>query len=673
MTTDITQLKPGQRRAALFPLADTSFGSSDELKQMSDTDLDALYQRVFGIRMADVEEYTTFNAANGKHLKYYQLRAIYGVLAKGAFGIIMKMGTGKTLSAVACAYWYKKFGISTKKALFLVPGQIAIGAILDDIATNTRLYACKFGTTVYDYGDTDIVVGTYAAFRRFLFSDMDNKPLKTDGRTNVATVAEKVAFVHNTFDCFIMDEYHSVKHEDTLLSRGIGTVLSQTDDIALRIGMTGTPMGDKVMDIYHQMLLLDDGVTFGSNPHLFRSRYMKGIIQPRRVWSATAKQYQYKDIEVFETNMDLLPEVKARAKRWMINYDSDEVLDLPPFKFLIHRYYLEGEALRCYGSLVKGEIFQVGTHTVVPSTPHQKQLQLCSGFLYRPDSTDYIRLPGTPPKARVAVEEIKNIFIRDSRAVVVLFYHYEASGDILVEALDKAGIRTITFGTSKSVVAIRKKLKTINESEGKLVILASIGSSGQSLNLQRAAYIVYYDIPVGVFNLGQSLYRIRRIGSAGNALEVHFLSGIMLDDKGEDIPGIEEHNLINLQQKNAVADNFYSYRQVTTKRTRPRWLDIDVFAPMMNYWTPETEADLEQEQTETVVSTKAVPVASTAIAQTLQQRLAAARAAAKGGERPKSLAPLFGTGTAQGAPTTSTGRLLADMLAAARNKNKDSS
>ena len=584
---------PVQVKRAKFPYAEQSFTSSNEIKRMSDGDLEKLYWHTFGIHATDVEEYTTFNAENGMHLKNYQLRAIFCALVRSSFGFTMKMGTGKTLSACACIYWYKKFGIAKKKALFLVPGRTAVGSILDDLAVKTVLLGSKFSTTDLDYEGSDIVVGTYAAFRRFLLADNMNKYKKGTLKIN----PDKMKWVYEQFDMFILDEFHSVKNDDAVLSKSLQTLLSDRSKVALLLGMSGTPIGSRVIDLFHQMLLLDGGDTFGSSIDLFRSAYMKETLRKQRIYVPKERMYVMRELIDYETKVECLPEIKEKASKWMITYDTDEVSDLPPFKFWIHRYRLAGDILAYYTAVEKGKPFNIKETTILPTTPHQKQLQLCSGFLYekeedtgRSSNRKYHQIDGVPVKATRAVKELHRIFKENPSAVVVLFYHYEASESIIIKALRAAYLNYLVLGHGDSVLATRTKLKEINDSKGKLVIVASIGSSGQSLNLQRAAYVVYYDLPVGVNNLGQSLYRIRRIGSTGEYLEAHFFSGVTVSEEGEEVPGVEEHALHNLQKGNIVASSIYSMT-AHKKMDKTKWVDPEAFAPVMNYWTPGEEAE----------------------------------------------------------------------------------
>ncbi len=101
---------------------------------------------------------------------------------------------------------------------------------------------------------------------------------------------------------------------------------------------------------------------------------------------------------------------------------------------------------------------------------------------------------------------------------IVIFYHFEESGNMIRERMKKMKI-VFNSGGGKNTISEYDAFKK-NKKSRAFVINISSGSTG--LNLQNAAYCLYYELTDNVIEYRQSLKRIHREGQKSDRVYYYF-------------------------------------------------------------------------------------------------------------------------------------------------------
>lgn len=562
---------PRQQLLAVHPKVALSTNiTSMEVRHHAD--ILSLFEKTLSLTREEIEEYTKFSLieeTTGRHLYLFdhQLKALYLLLLKSRFMFIMNMGTGKTLTSLAAVYFYKKWKVSRRKCLFLVLSKTAVGGILMDIKNMTHMTACQWDPYATDY-PVDIAVTTYAAIRYHVLAAGKNKEDQL----------QKIRDYQEVFDTFVLDEFHAAKTSDSAITDILYQLVNDIHPLfppALVCVMTGTPLGKDAREYFSQFKVLDGGATFGLNKAVFTDVYMNTRDKNIRVFDKRSGMMITRTAIKHESKVDMLPTLREKASANSISFHTEEVIILPPFEYHIHRYELTSPTLEYYKKLDDVLSVETPEGTIAPYAHHMQKQQVLSGFLYtRPlekgeSCAPYYKI-AFPPKVQEVIHQLKASLRQNPHRVVLLFYHYQVSPIILEQAFKEQSIDYVHIIPGMGIGAVQKLLYQINQSTGQLVILASSGSSGMSLNLQRADTIFYYDIPPQLNVYTQSLWRIRRIGSTGDALHVHFFSALIPGSASEKSFSVEESRLWELTKGINIAATAYSLDSLASLKGRSK-------------------------------------------------------------------------------------------------------
>jgi hypothetical protein len=138
------------------------------------------------------------------------------------------------------------------RTLVLAPLSILEAAWVEDIV--------KFQPTI-KYGVA------YAKNRKKIFSDPSHEM--------VITNFEAVNFLHKNknllsgFTKIVIDEFTAFKNRESKRSKNLKQIINQFD---YRIAMSGTPNSNSILDLWHPVLLVDDGKHLGERFFAYRNQ-----------------------------------------------------------------------------------------------------------------------------------------------------------------------------------------------------------------------------------------------------------------------------------------------------------------------------------------------------------------------------------------------------------------
>ena len=240
------------------------------------------------------------------------------------------------------------------KTLVLAPLSILEAAWVDDIKKFQP--NIKFGVA-------------YAKNRKKIFTDTSHEM--------VITNFEAVNFLHkntqflNGFTTLVIDEFTAFKNKDSQRSKHLRNFISL---FTYRIAMSGTPNSNSILDLWHPVLLVDDGDHLGQRFYSYRNQ----VCTPK--FNGFANEWVDKP--------GIEQAVAARLSDITIRYKLEDCIDLPENIVRTVRTNLSPEVQRMYNDFSKDSVLytKMGTINAVHAGARVKKLlQIISGGVYDED------------------------------------------------------------------------------------------------------------------------------------------------------------------------------------------------------------------------------------------------------------------------------------------------
>jgi len=237
------------------------------------------------------------------------------------------------------------------KTLVLAPLSILEAAWVDDIKKFQP--NIKFGVA-------------YAKNRKKIFTDTSHEM--------VITNFEAVNFLHkntqflNGFTTLVIDEFTAFKNKDSQRSKHLRNFISL---FTYRIAMSGTPNSNSILDLWHPVLLVDDGDHLGQRFYSYRNQ----VCTPK--FNGFANEWVDKP--------GIEQAVAARLSDITIRYKLEDCIDLPENIVRTVRTNLSPEVQRMYNDFSKDSVLytKMGTINAVHAGARVKKLlQIISGGVY---------------------------------------------------------------------------------------------------------------------------------------------------------------------------------------------------------------------------------------------------------------------------------------------------
>lgn len=344
--------------------------------------------------------------------------------------------------------------------------------------------------------------------------------------TNVDAVkwlAEQKPAFFKRFNELVVDESTAYKHHTSLRSKAVAKIAKY---FKYRCCMTGTPNGNTITDIWHQVYLLDEGKRLGNSFYKFRD----AVCQPTQV-GRSAHAIRWTDKEgAEEAVFGLLSDIVVRHK-------FEDCVDIPVNHTYSLDYELSAKQMRAYFEMEQTQMLTLTTDRVtarlkgtapVPSVlainaaaVATKLLQISSGAVY--DGTGKYSVVDT-----VRYEMILDLV--EQRRHSLCFFFWKHQRDALVAEATK---RKITFAVIDGNTSDRDRDEIVKGYQAGVyqTIFAHPKSAAHGLTLTKGTATIWpcptYDLEV--FKQGSK--RQHRLGQTQKTETIVIVAKGTLEEK----------------------------------------------------------------------------------------------------------------------------------------------
>jgi SNF2 family DNA or RNA helicase len=430
-----------------------------------------------------------------KNLWNHQLVGYLLTTTLKRFMLHIEMGGGKT-STVLFSILYRKMKGEKPQAIIFVPYVTAVDTWIEECKLRTPLLklVALIGTTTenlrrLEERDGDVFVICYASAVAMLSEKHPKGGWLIDPK--------RTRKVFKGFDTFVADEIHRCSSVTSLTYRMCRTI---SEGCTYGIGLSGTPFGKDIEDIWSQFYLIDFGDTLGATKGLFQEAFF------------TKKQNFFTKFDEYKFDKAKLPLLNKFIKHSSIHYAASEMNDLPPQRYIKRQLALP-TAMAGYVSNAAASFIEAineaanGPYGAIEASYLQLR-QLASGFMTVDGETDKIKVAfDTNPKLDL-LEEYLDAMPLDSKMVV--FHHFVYTNSLISGRLTKLKIKHARIWSGqKNIIG---ELKRFRDDANCKVLVLNDQSGSSSLNLQHANYCFWFEQPDSPINRQQGEARVWRSG-----------------------------------------------------------------------------------------------------------------------------------------------------------------
>lgn len=302
---------------------------------------------------------------------------------------------------------------------------------------------------------------------------------------------------HNPFRNIIHDEVTKLKRPGTSRFRKWRHVIEHTDT---RLGLTGSPIGNHLSDVWAPQFLADLGDTLHTNFTQFKGRWFyqveKGPLTPIS---------GYAERQIFAA-------MKPSARAW-----NNDHIDMPELRHNVIPIELPEKARLWYDELQEESVIEdIDLVADNKGVVHTKHRQISGGSMKDGDGR-VIELHTAKIKA------LMNLLDEISPEPTLLVFEYRHDFTAIQKALASRGER---LGAIHGATTDRQDIDTLRAwNAGELDIFAFHPlSCSYGLNLQDVGHhIIYYTVPPSLELVQQSTARLWRQGQEEPVVHAHYL------------------------------------------------------------------------------------------------------------------------------------------------------
>jgi SNF2 family DNA or RNA helicase len=344
------------------------------------------------------------------------------------------------------------------------------------------------------------------------------------------------------FEVLILDESHYCKSPDSKRSKNI-YAMSQVP--RYKYIMTGTLIPNTVMDIFMQFKILDGGETFGDNPFVFRSKYMRDANEG---WKGRQNYFPK-----WVARADKFEELQEKIYRKGIRVTTDECLDLPELIEKTYPVELSTSQKRYYNQMMRDFVTFIeegnskGIVTAeMAMTKALRLQQIVTGFV-QTEEGQVIEIKDNPRLD--AVEELLSAL--HDKHKVILWCSFKHNYRQLEQVCKKLGIKYVFLTGEQNAKEKDEAITSFESDDSVRVIIANRRAGGIGINLVAASYSIVYSRNFSLEEEIQSKARNYRGGSERHK------SIVKIDLCAVDT--LDEHITETLKQKKKVSDAIVEY------------------------------------------------------------------------------------------------------------------
>lgn len=285
----------------------------------------------------------------------------------------------------------------------------------------------------------------------------------------------------------VCDEGHKLKNRNAKQTKCVVRLVQALDPY--RMLLTGTPIANSPLDIFAEFLVIDDSI-FGRNYRQFDRRY--------------ATHYGYYDRQVRYKNIG---DLRRRARQRATVLTKEECLDLPNRDYVPVYITLDKRTRQAYEEMAEFFVTQLeDADTASASIKVVQMLRLTqiSGGFVTSDNTKKPVLIGLDK-----LRELKRMLeeLIDAGEHVVVFARFRPEIDLIEKLCKKLGVKSFKY--YGPVKGEREKYpQQFQKHNGAVVFIAQTQTGALSIDLDSAAYVIYYSFDYSLINWEQTHDRV---------------------------------------------------------------------------------------------------------------------------------------------------------------------
>ena len=415
----------------------------------------------------------------------YQQYAIDYIKSHPITALLLDMGLGKTVTTLTAIRDLMYDAFEVKRVLVVAPLRVARDTWPDELRKWNHLKELT----------CSVVVGTVAERRRALQQDAD---IYIVNRENLAWLYENSRL---DFDMVVLDELSSFKNHQSKRFRAMKAMRPKVKRI---VGLTGTPTGNGLMDLWAEFRILDMGERLGRYISQYRNLYFKPDKRNGMV------VYSYKPLPgaeeaIYHQISDITMSMKAT-----------DYLEMPELVSVAKEVRLSETEKKRYDELKKSLVLELPGGEVTSANAASLTLklsQMANGAIYTDD---------------------KNVVNIHDRKL-------EALEDLVESANGKSVLVAYWFKHDKDRIRERMEARELKEPQdfadwnaGKIpVALIHPASAGHGLNLQKGGFIlIWFGLTWSLELYQQTNARLWRQGQADKTVIIqHIVAKDTIDER----------------------------------------------------------------------------------------------------------------------------------------------
>jgi hypothetical protein len=312
------------------------------------------------------------------------------------------------------------------------------------------------------------------------------------------------------FDTLVVDESTAFKHYTSQRSKALAKLAK---NFTYRSLMTGTPMSNGILDIWHQTFILDGGQRLGKSYFSFRNAacYSEQV-------GPSSQMVKWHD----KPGVDLI--VSDMLKDVVIRHQFDDCVDIPEN----HRYAISYKPSKKHQATYDDmqdyhflQLAKTGVTAINGGVVYTKLLQIASGAVYN-DAGEYSLIDTG------RYEMIMDLV--DAREHSIVFFNWEHQRDELVKEAESRGFTYTIFDGGTSDRDRASIVSAYQKGEYK-VLLAHPQSAGHGLTLTRGTATIWASPTYNLEHFLQGLKRIHRIGQTVRTETIVVIAEGTIDEK----------------------------------------------------------------------------------------------------------------------------------------------
>ena len=404
--------------------------------------------------------------------------------------LFLEMGSGKTLISLLMLKYRKQRG-EKPRAIVFVPYLTSVETWVEEVSKHTPDLKCipLLGTTKDNLTALDQEADLFVICYQSAVAMLAEK-----GPKGWVLSAERVRKCFVGFDTLIGDEVHKCKSPSSLTYRMCRAIAADAEYV---FGLTGTPFGRDLGDLWPQFNLVDFGATLGPTFGFYRSVFFTTKIN---YWGG----YEY----TFKKK--LLGTLHRILKNASISYSVEELHGMPPKEYVQKRLGIPPDSQGYIAKAIEAlQVAIVGKEYRQVESSYLQLRQLASGFMtLRGDDSEKLQVKFDHNPKLELLEELIDAMPTSSK--MVCFHHFVFTGQLIHDRRDELKIKHArVWGGQKDPIGELRKFKQDPDCR---ILVINVKSGSSSLNLQNAQYLVFFEQPDSPIDRKQAEARVWRMG-----------------------------------------------------------------------------------------------------------------------------------------------------------------